>query len=507
MCNCGKCFKCRQKNFNEDVVATKEYVDDMNFTSRVEDSNGNTVKYKNNIPLDDIGQNDMNLVPYAYVNQTENSIIDIVAELGDIVSTKNQLISLKGKKQDNTNLQIDDPKVILFNTGITVDQGSDPKTFIVNSQSSGAITGISITDGTTQLANQTGISFNDPSKSNSPFKISNNKILIKNIYALGLTTRVGTEDGNLFIGLTSGSMPSISLSDYTGTSGNEVLKYDATSKTITLKDSSNNVILISDGTTGKINYHNYEIATINSDNLTNYTKTSELNKTLVGLDNVDNTPDLQKPVSVAQQNALNLKQNINDLSLNTTAKNIVPAINELKTNIDTNTTNISLKANQTDLNTTNTNLSTEITNRTNADTNLQNQINTLNNLTIIQNFYTTNHQISLLVLGVATAVIKAKCSFKKGNNIYNLGSINTAQVNTQTFTIADWGTTWRVYLSSSASTTLGTNLTATITNGTKTLQSVDTISMSFPNTSTLLITFRDNTTTPATISFDISSLS
>lgn len=37
-----------------------------------------------------------------------------------------------------------------------------------------------------------------------------------------------------------------------------------------------------------------------------------LNKSSVGLNNVDNTSDLSKPISVAMQNALNLKLNITD---------------------------------------------------------------------------------------------------------------------------------------------------------------------------------------------------
>jgi hypothetical protein len=44
-----------------------------------------------------------------------------------------------------------------------------------------------------------------------------------------------------------------------------------------------------------------------------------IDKTLVGLENVDNTSDVNKPVSTAQQNALNLKQNIITLTTNGTS--------------------------------------------------------------------------------------------------------------------------------------------------------------------------------------------
>ena len=49
----------------------------------------------------------------------------------------------------------------------------------------------------------------------------------------------------------------------------------------------------------------------------------------IGLGNVNNTSDEDKPVSTAQQTALDLKQNITDNALQTTAKTIVEAINEV----------------------------------------------------------------------------------------------------------------------------------------------------------------------------------
>ena len=49
----------------------------------------------------------------------------------------------------------------------------------------------------------------------------------------------------------------------------------------------------------------------------------------VGLGNVDNTSDTDKPISTATQEALNLKQNATDQSLKTTDKTVVGAINEI----------------------------------------------------------------------------------------------------------------------------------------------------------------------------------
>ena len=50
----------------------------------------------------------------------------------------------------------------------------------------------------------------------------------------------------------------------------------------------------------------------------------------VGLGNVDNTSDADKPVSTAQQAALDLKQDKTDNTLATTSKTVVGAINEVK---------------------------------------------------------------------------------------------------------------------------------------------------------------------------------
>ena len=55
-------------------------------------------------------------------------------------------------------------------------------------------------------------------------------------------------------------------------------------------------------------------------------------KEQIELGNVDNTSDINKPISLATQDALNLKQNSTDNNLNTTSKIIVDAINEVNTN-------------------------------------------------------------------------------------------------------------------------------------------------------------------------------
>jgi hypothetical protein len=58
-----------------------------------------------------------------------------------------------------------------------------------------------------------------------------------------------------------------------------------------------------------------------------------ITKSNIGLGNVDNTSDTNKPISTAQQAALNSKQNITDNSLNTTNKTVPGAINEINTSL------------------------------------------------------------------------------------------------------------------------------------------------------------------------------
>lgn len=73
-------------------------------------------------------------------------------------------------------------------------------------------------------------------------------------------------------------------------------------------------------------------------NLTAHTSNTEnphgVTAAQVGLGNVDNTSDEDKPISTATQAALDLKQNITDNTLETTLKTVPGAINETKTRID-----------------------------------------------------------------------------------------------------------------------------------------------------------------------------
>ena len=58
-----------------------------------------------------------------------------------------------------------------------------------------------------------------------------------------------------------------------------------------------------------------------------------ITKSNIGLGNVDNTSDANKPVSTAQQTALDAKQNKTDNTLTTTSKTVSGAINELNSDL------------------------------------------------------------------------------------------------------------------------------------------------------------------------------
>ena len=73
----------------------------------------------------------------------------------------------------------------------------------------------------------------------------------------------------------------------------------------------------------KVNNSVFTTHTSNTDNPHSVTKEQ------IGLGNVDNTSDINKPISTATQSALDLKQNSTDNNLDTTDKTIVGAINEI----------------------------------------------------------------------------------------------------------------------------------------------------------------------------------
>lgn len=83
--------------------------------------------------------------------------------------------------------------------------------------------------------------------------------------------------------------------------------------------------------------HPTDITRASAEDLTahinNKTNPHSVTKEQVGLGNVDNTSDINKPISTATQNELDLKQNITDISLLTDSKIIPNSINEIYTNL------------------------------------------------------------------------------------------------------------------------------------------------------------------------------
>ena len=125
-------------------------------------------------------------------------------------------------------------------------------------------------------------------------------------------------------------------------------------------------VLIWDNTANKLIDGNIAANNI-INHIANTNNPHTVTKAQIGLGNVDNTSDLNKPVSTATQTALDLKQNITDNTLATINKTITGAINEVRTNItnlDSNfTSNISrINSNISQLNTNIANLRSEITN-------------------------------------------------------------------------------------------------------------------------------------------------
>lgn len=83
--------------------------------------------------------------------------------------------------------------------------------------------------------------------------------------------------------------------------------------------------------------HPTDITRASAEDLTahinNKTNPHSVTKEQVGLSNVDNTSDVNKPISTATQSALDLKQNITDITLLTDSKIIPNSINEVYNNL------------------------------------------------------------------------------------------------------------------------------------------------------------------------------
>jgi hypothetical protein len=123
-------------------------------------------------------------------------------------------------------------------------------------------------------------------------------------------------------------------------------------------------------------------------------------KTNLGLENVDNTSDLNKPISTATQAALDLKEDqVNKSTATTlgTSDVLYPTQNAVKTYVDASTTNINAAiANEAAIraaadNVLTTNLATEVTNRINGDNTLTTNLATeVSNRINADNVLTTN---------------------------------------------------------------------------------------------------------------------
>lgn len=133
------------------------------------------------------------------------------------------------------------------------------------------------------------------------------------------------------------------------------------------------------------------------------------------LSNVDNTSDINKPISTAVQSALNLKQNTTDNTLNTTNKTIVGGINELNTSV---TSLSNLKQNVTDnaLNTTNKTVVGAINEvNTNKQNKTDNTLNTTDKTVVGAINELNNSKQNNLVAGVNIKTIAGNSLLGSGN--------------------------------------------------------------------------------------------
>ena len=132
-----------------------------------------------------------------------------------------------------------------------------------------------------------------------------------------------------------------------GTQGYMDASVEAVGSTVAVRDSRGilNVATPNAGTSGAApaSYVDTKVSGVSSSlaaHEANESNPHQVTKAQVGLGNVNNTADLDKPVSTATQAALNLKQNITDQSLSTTSKTVSGAINEVLGLANTNSNNL-----------------------------------------------------------------------------------------------------------------------------------------------------------------------
>lgn len=136
LCNCGKCIRCRE-NFDKRIVASKDYVDDKQFSSRVEDSNDKTMKYKfETTTTEQVLANDYNLVNV--------KTLDI----------KNNKLVFNGNDPNGNQRSFTDINKVILGVHQTIEQGGAQDEIIISATDSSGITGITIQDGYTTLTNQ-----------------------------------------------------------------------------------------------------------------------------------------------------------------------------------------------------------------------------------------------------------------------------------------------------------------------------------------------------------------
>ena len=203
-------------------------------------------------------------------------------------------------------------------------------------------------------------------------------------------------------------------------------------------------------------------------------------KTNLGLENVDNTSDLNKPISIATQTGLDLKENTANKSTTTTLGTsdvLFPTQNAVKSYVDAsaNTLNTAINNEATiraaaDATLT-TNLATEVTNRINGDatltTNLATEVTNRTNADLLKE--NTANKSTATTLGTSNVLFPTQNAVKTyvDGNITTITAANTAlqatvTANAAAATAANTATQANVTALQNTVTTNATNTTTSL---------------------------------------------
>jgi hypothetical protein len=309
-------IECSNLNTSNSITSDQTYSRVIKYGLGNVDLEDDLTQMKINIQTnaDDIFNTNTRTTGITYGNANNADLTTIDNNL-QITNGKNLLIG------NNVNVQTSLETINTQLTGLTYISGTDTtnidnnlnltatKTITtpnINVTSQMNLTGNIITNGATITPTELG--YVDGLNSNIQNQI-NTKSNINNGNHTGTTTMQALATAGLITangGITIPATKTINLSG-------DIVTNTTPNRTITPDE-----VACLDGITSNIQVQINNKANSNGPTINNATFTGTTNgitKSMVGLGNVDNTSDVNKPVSTAQQNALNLKANINNASL------------------------------------------------------------------------------------------------------------------------------------------------------------------------------------------------